>query len=136
MSRVHVHHSSTTVTLFPFLAVLLCTMGVLLLILVVMAKVSRDKALQQAQAERDAQHPPRSAEAGRQAEHKLSVLNRRLGKLEQTRVKTKEVLRQDQLKLRHIEDHMRRLEKQLESFAQSSPDVEEDAEDMIVKAEE
>jgi hypothetical protein len=124
MSREHLQHSSTTVTLFPFLAVLLCTMGVLLLILVVMAKVSRDKALQQAQAERDAQHPPRSAESGRQAEHKLSVLNRRLGKLEQTRVKTKEVLRQDQLKLRHIEDHMRRLEKQLELLQQAAGELE------------
>ena len=134
MSREHLQHSSTTVTLFPFLAVLLCTMGVLLLILVVMAKVSRDKALQQAQAERDAQHPPRSAESGRaesgraesgrQVEHKLSILNRRLGKLEQTRVKTKEVLRQDQLKLRHIEDHMRRLENQLESLQQAAGELE------------
>jgi hypothetical protein len=124
MSREHLNHSSTTVTLFPFLAVLLCTMGVLLLILVVMAKVSRDKALQQAQAERDVQHPRRSAESGRQAEQKLSVLSRRLGKLEQTRVKTKEVLRQDQLKLRHIEDHMRRLEKQLESLQQAAGELE------------
>ncbi len=124
MSREHLHHNSTAVTLFPFLAVLLCTMGVLLLILVVMAKVSRDKALQQAQAERDAQHPPRSAESGKQVEHKLSILNRRLGKLEQTRVKTKEVLRQDQLKLRHIEDHMRRLEKQLESLHQAAGELE------------
>lgn len=124
MSREHLRHNSTTVTLFPFLAVLLCTMGVLLLILVVMAKVSRDKALQQAQAERDAQHSPRPTESTRQVGRKLSTLNRRLEKLEQTRVKTKEVLRQDQLKLRHIEDHMRRLEKQLESLQQAAEELE------------
>ena len=124
MSRTRLHDSSTTVTLFPFLAVLLCTMGVLLLILVVMAKVSREKALLQAQAEREARERPLSVEARRQVEQKLSVLNRQLGKIDQSRVKTKEVLRRDQLKLQHIEDHMRRLEKQLESLRQAALELE------------
>ena len=124
MSRTRLHDSSTTVTLFPFLAVLLCTMGVLLLVLVVMAKVSREKALLQAQAEKQTIQRPPSAETDRQVERKLNVLNRQLGKLDQTREKTREVLRREQLRLQHIEDHMRRLEKQLDSLRQAALELE------------
>jgi hypothetical protein len=124
MSRTRLHDSSTTVTLFPFLAVLLCTMGVLLLVLVVMAKVSREKALLQAQAEKQTIQRPPSAETDRHVEQKLNVLNRQLGKLDQTREKTREVLRREQLRLQHIEDHMRRLEKQLDSLRQAALELE------------
>ena len=61
MSRARVRDNSNPVQLFPFVAVLLCTMGSLLVILVVVARCSWDNGLQQAaariHAERDSPSP-------------------------------------------------------------------------------
>jgi hypothetical protein len=92
------------VSLFPFLAVLISTMGALILLLVVFA---RQAQLQAAQAARD-----QSAEVTQQQED----LERARGmaawekdELKKSREKTEAQLAEARLSLGHIEDHTRRL---------------------------
>ena len=122
MSRAKHQESLNAVQLFPFVAVLLCTMGSLLVLLVSVARSSKDQAAEAALA---AQAEARAAVAARAAESKESVAaaQRELeqiatyqSELDSVRTKAADQLRQDQLRLTHLEDHMRRLREQLESL--------------------
>lgn len=116
MSRPKLRDNSSDVSLFPFLAVLLCTMGSLLLVLVVMAKVSREQAARRAEAEAEAQQALAGAPDDGRAHEMLQLLNSRQELLDNRKQEAAVLLRGEQLRLSHIEDHMRRLQDQLQSL--------------------
>ena len=98
--------------MFPFLAVLICTMGSLILLLVVIARQAR---LQAAQIARDA-----AKEAAEEAVEKQEDLKAqremarwRIGQLKDSLRETESQLADARLALGHTEDHARRLADQL-----------------------
>jgi len=97
--------AALSVSLFPFLAVLICTMGALILLLVVIARQSR---LQAAQA---------VDENEKQQDEKLQIAREdvqwRIEQLETSRQRTTTQLDEARLALGHLEDHSRRLRNQI-----------------------
>lgn len=99
-------------SLFPFLAVLLCTMGSLVVLLAAMAYVARDKAQREAeavaaaaeQAAQQADTPER-----REAEAALAQAERLAAEMKRRAEEQAEKLRQQQARLSGLEDHLRRL---------------------------
>lgn len=106
---------SQGVSLFPFLAVLLCTMGALVLLLVIVARHAR------AQAEREA--AAAAAEAREQTnkddetladlEAARELVLYRIEKLKESRELAQREMADARLRLGHLEDHARRLRDQL-----------------------
>ncbi len=96
------------VSLFPFLAVLMCTMGALVVLLVV---ISRQAHLQAAEAARTLQDKSARTEEDLRAARELVQLQ--ISQLKTSREKTETQLADARLQLGHIEDHMRRLRDQL-----------------------
>jgi hypothetical protein len=92
----------STVQLFPFLAVLLCTMGALVLLLVIFAR--------QAALQAENQPPP---EVDPQLRDSHDELVWRIEHLTASRTKTAEQLAQMRHTLSHAEDHARRLRDEL-----------------------
>lgn len=88
-------------TLFPFLAVLLCTMGSLIVLLVVIGHQSRIRAAQEVAAQ--------SAELHEKVDEELDMSGWRIEQLRASREKTAEQLTQMRLHLSHLEDHVLRL---------------------------
>ncbi|WP_347245310.1 hypothetical protein [Thermogutta sp.] len=129
-SRRSILGSDNPVSLFPFLAVLICTMGVLILLLVILVRQARLKALAQARAAKAgsaAEEALPSPEKLRQWEEDLQWQE------EQLRVsheKTQQQLTEARTLLGHIEDSLRRLRdeglfwqeklRQLESLRQTA----------------
>ena len=148
MSRPRHNPKAASVSLFPFLAVLLCTMGALVMLLVAMAHVSRAKAQiesQQAAAEVAANEPspetlaePAEAppavtdeqrELAEQRKQQLAEVEEAIAKLTEQHTEVDRVLREDQLRLSQTEDHIRRLVDQLESKRAAIAElVQQDAE--------
>ena len=122
MSRAKHQESLNAVQLFPFVAVLLCTMGSLLVLLVGVARSSKVRAVEEAAVQQAA---ARVAAVARKAESKESIaaahcelekIAKYQTELDSVRTKAADQLRQDQLRLSHLEDHMRRLREQLDSL--------------------
>lgn len=122
MSRAKRHDSSNDVQLFPFVAVLLCTMGTLLVILVAVTRTSQARAREEAtelQARARAEAAVQAAEYEKQhaAElRELDAITKYQSDLSQVSAQAAERLHQEQARLSHLEDHMRRLREQLESL--------------------
>ena len=97
--------NTVSVSLFPFLAVLICTMGALILVLVVIARQARLQAAQDTVA----------ATAQRRVDLKddRDLAAWQIGELQQSRQKTESDLAEARLALGHVEDHARRLHDQL-----------------------
>ena len=112
MSRAKATDVSSPISLFPFIGILLCTMGALLVVLITVSPSAREVALQQA-AER---RPPRNAEADRATREKLQEVDKYVMQLNQVRTEAQRKLRDDQLRLSHLENHMRRLQEKLQSL--------------------
>ena len=93
--------SSGGSTLFPFLAVLLCTMGSLIVLLVVIGHQGRARAAQRMAAE--------SAELEEKVVDEVEMSGWRVEQLKQSRDKTAAQLTEMRLHLSHLEDHIRRL---------------------------
>jgi hypothetical protein len=110
MSRRKPVDNSAAVSLFPFLAVLLCTMGALLVVLVAVSRAAREAALRKAS---DAQQNAAVAEnpALQTALEKIGQYNARLNEV---RSQAGQQLREDQLRLAQLEGHMRKLQNQLD----------------------
>ncbi|MEM1304785.1 MAG: hypothetical protein AAGG46_07800, partial [Planctomycetota bacterium] len=134
MSRPASQDNSTAVSLFPFLAVLLCTMGALVVLLVVMAQAASrrvDLSLAAAEAATEAESPasapvdsvepadlqPSAVAADdaatddnlradvERAEEARLLAERREAQLTALRDKAANSLRDDQARLSHVEDH-------------------------------
>src|SRR4030042_2078125 len=97
--------SAVSVSLFPFLAVLICTMGALILLLVVIARQARLQAAQTAAA--------KAAEQDKDLKEAAEDVQWRIGHLRVSRQRAEEQLADARLNLGHIEDHTRRLRDQL-----------------------
>lgn len=108
--------NSNPVSLFPFLAVLLCTMGALVVLLVAMAHVSRKQAA--SRAEIDAPTPVVAVldpEADKRSKQ-LREIKEYEKSLAQQREKVDSALQSEQLRLSSIESHIRKLEDHLKSL--------------------
>lgn len=106
-------------SLFPFLAVLLCTMGAMVVLLVAMAHVSRQRAHRQAEAAEQAAVAARAAADSperRAAEARLAEAEAVAERLREIRDEGEERLRQEQARLSDIEDHLRRLRDEREEL--------------------
>ena len=53
MSRARVHEVSSPISLFPFIGILLCTMGALLVVLVAVSRSARDTAEREVKSKHD-----------------------------------------------------------------------------------
>ena len=93
------------ISLFPFLAVLICTMGALLVLLVVIAQRAQATAQMQREAEE------RNLES--QAENMNASLLAEISSLKVLREQASQSLTQQRKVLAHIEDHMRRIGERL-----------------------
>jgi hypothetical protein len=109
MSRRKPNDNSATVSLFPFLAVLLCTMGALLVVLVAVSRSARNSATSEAQSTKVLA----AAQVDPEAQKKLTDIADYAAKLNAVRAKMETKLRQDQLRLGQLESHMRQLQDEL-----------------------
>ncbi len=120
MSRRKSPDNSASVSLFPFLAVLLCTMGALLVVLVAVSRSARDAALQQAKA----QQQTVAAEGDPQARATLDKLEQYTKQLKQVRGEAEKKLREDQLRLSQLENHMRSLQDELQKLVLADAELD------------
>lgn len=88
-------------SLFPFLAVLVCTLGALILLLVLISRLARLQADRAAQAEQARQAADLEAER--------EIIDWRIEQLKASREKTQSQLTEMRHMLGHFEDHARRL---------------------------
>ena len=100
--------SAAGVSLFPFLAVLICTMGALIVLLVMVVQQARVDASVIAQREADAK---RNSSNQREQQDELEEFEWRWEELEKSRTQLREKLAEQRLVLSHLEDHIRQLEK-------------------------
>lgn len=104
-TQSHGRQAATPVALFPFLAVLVCTMGALIVILVVLARQAEMQAARAAQSRRAEQ----IEDLARQRE----MAEWRISTLADGRRQALDQLASARLRLGHIEEHTRQLEKRL-----------------------
>jgi hypothetical protein len=115
MKRQQAPKEAAGIALFPFLAVLLCTMGALLVLLVAIARHSRDVAVRGARsvAQIDADFTKSREE-----------LERELDELRASRDKSRAQLGEARNDLSHLEDHTRRLRDELEAARKTVEDIQ------------
>jgi hypothetical protein len=112
MSRAKATDVSSPISLFPFIGILLCTMGALLVVLIAVSPSAREVVSRQAASRR----PPRNAEADRDTRAKLQEVHEFVSELDRVRSEAEHKLREDQMRLSHLEGHMRRLQEKLQSL--------------------
>jgi hypothetical protein len=106
------------ISLFPFLAVLLCTMGALIVVLVVLNRHSRMHA-EAVSAEGKKAQASKLAAMRASAEQRRDDLNWQIGHLRESRDKTQTDLDRERLRLSGIEEHRRQLEAKLREIQQA-----------------
>jgi len=113
--------SGDAVSLFPFLAVLICTMGSLIVLLVVLVMQAKASAVEHArQREQDSAKVREQAE---QARLDIEESRWRIEVLQASRDKTAEALDDKRRELSHLEDEIRRLRDQLDVAAAEAEDI-------------
>ena len=95
----------TAVSLFPFLAVLICTMGALILLLVIIAQRARVQAAQNAQTQ--------NHQLNTELKQKKEDAQWRIELLQGSLKKTQDQLGKARWQLSHVEDHTRQLREEL-----------------------
>lgn len=137
--------SGNTVSLFPFLAVLLCTMGALLVLLVVLAQRAGERALASVESAPQEQstatvEPVQVASSDTEETDKLAKrldeVRTYLEKLAKLRQQVDERLRAEQDKLTHLEEHTRRLEHELARLSVAAEQLKAAEEDQAVDQEQ
>ncbi len=97
------------IALFPFLAVLICTMGALIVLLILVvhqARVQADTVLDQRRQQRSVQDPAQEEKL----EQEIEDLQWQREVLQQQRSELTQKLADGRLELSHLEEHIRRLE--------------------------
>jgi hypothetical protein len=112
MSRIRESEVSSPISLFPFIGILLCTMGALLVILVAVSRSAGDSAKREV-ARRQQSGVPNADHEQRQ---ELDEVNKYLEKLSSVRHEAEKKLRNEQARLSHLEDHIRRLREEMKSL--------------------
>jgi hypothetical protein len=97
------------VSLFPFLAVLICTMGAIIVLLIMVVQQAR---VQAAVVQRDKAEAELLPAAGPDEEREREDFEWRREMLEKQRGELTEKLAEQRLELGHLEDHIRRLQDQ------------------------
>jgi hypothetical protein len=120
MSRRRPVDNSATVSLFPFLAVLLCTMGALLVVLVAVSRSARNSALVRAASLQTAT----IVEEDPAARAELEKVDAYVAKLQKVRGEVEKKLREDQLRLGQLENHMRSLQDQLQKLVLAAAELD------------
>lgn len=120
MSRARPVDNSAAVSLFPFLAVLLCTMGALLVVLVAMTHSARGVARRQASV----REQPAVTETDPANREKLDQIKQYLSALSQARAESERKLREEHQRLSHLEAHMRRLREQFQKLQLAAAELE------------
>jgi len=110
------HRPGPAISLFPFLAVLICTMGALVPLLLAIARQARLQALQEAAS--------KAAQQQDDVHNERGLVQWRIGQLKTSRRKTEEQLGESRLVLGHIEDHARRLRGQVAGLQATWDDLE------------
>lgn len=105
------------VSLFPFLAVLLCTMGALIVVLIVIARQSRPDL-------EDSEATAAGAALKEEWETKQADLKWRIEQLRSARQATLAQLERQRQELSHLEDHTRRLSAQLEELESARSELD------------
>jgi hypothetical protein len=116
MRRSRAQLDAGSVSLFPFLAVLLCTMGALIVILVVVASQARASAAARA-AEQAAEQLPADPPVD---PIELEMAQWRVEQLAAARDQTSADLERARLELSGIEDHLRRLQQERDELARAA----------------
>ena len=121
MTKRATRDNSSSVGLFPFLAVLLCTMGALLVLLVVLAQNAGQRvAAENRQPPTVEPETAAAAELTRQLEEVLQYQQ----KLQQLREQGESRLHDEQQRLSHLEEHARRLEHELAQLSLAAQQLE------------
>src|SRR5215203_73368 len=109
MSRARVHEGSSPISLFPFIGILLCTMGALLVILVAVSRSAKNSA------EREVHSQSQSdAKVATEGTHKkIEEVQTYIGSLNAVRGKAEGRLHDEQKRLSNVEDHIRRLRERI-----------------------
>jgi hypothetical protein len=122
--RRQVATATQGISLFPFLAVLLCTMGALIVVLVVLNRQSRLQAVAMSSASADLRRAS-AEEAKRELKIRREMAEWRLQHLRESRQKTQIDLDQERLRLSGVEEHRRQLEAQLKKLQRAAADFDE-----------
>lgn len=121
--RRTVRRENVGVALFPFLAVLICTMGSLIVLLVLLVQQARLDARSVADAKAGAASAV--AESDQQLRQQLEDANFRRELLEQSRTQTAEQLAEGRARLAHLEDHFRRLQARARELMERARNIDE-----------
>jgi hypothetical protein len=118
-SRTQRRNASQTgpgISLFPFLAVLICTMGALVPLMLVISRTARLQAEAAAIAKANQQ--------GSELQTQREDVQWRITQLQKSRARTELQMADARLELGHIEDHSRRLRDQLAQYEKTIGDLE------------
>lgn len=120
MSRAKASNTVSPLSLFPFIGVLLCTMGALLVVLVAVSR----------QAKVQAQHRVEAAQAAAPTEpardikrEQMNEVHQYVARVSQVRTDVEKKLRDDQMRLSHLEEHMRRLQDQMMALRKAGEEL-------------
>ena len=108
------------ISLFPFLAVLICTMGALVPLLLAMMRTAR----LQAEADAVAKATEYAAQHSVEVQTKREDVQWRIEQLKGVRKQTEKQLADARFELGHLEDHSRRLRAQLEQYQNTVASLE------------
>jgi hypothetical protein len=112
MSRARVHEVSSPISLFPFIGILLCTMGALLVILVAVSRSAKNTAVREVQSQKHS-----DAKVATEGTHKkIEEVNTYVASLNAVKVKATTRLTEEQTRLSQVEDHIRRLHERIQSL--------------------
>jgi len=120
MRRPSARKQAVSVSLFPFLAVLICTMGALIVLLVLVVKQAEVQA-----SETQQQQTAQLVEAKQKLREKLDFHAWRRETLEQSRPEMSQQLATGRLELSHLEAHIRQLKEKASQLKQQLDDLEQ-----------
>ena len=109
--------SGPSISLFPFLAVLICTMGALVPLLLAITRTARLQAEAAALA--------KVSEQSTDAQAEREMVQWRIGQLKNSRQQTESQLADARLELGHLEEHSMRLRDQLTRYEQTVGNLEQ-----------
>ncbi len=118
MRRHQATKSKIGVALFPFLAVLICTMGVLIVLLLIMVQMARVNASEVADDSPQLDLPSEQQIAKEENEWRYEVL-------EQQRNQIKGEVASKRLELSHLEEHIRELERRAKELQANATDLQQ-----------
>src|SRR3954471_4860280 len=119
MSRARVHEVSSPISLFPFIGILLCTMGALLVILVAVSRSAKNTAVREVQSQKHS-----DAKVATEGTHKkIEEVNTYIASLNAVKVKATTRLTEEQMRLSQVEDHIRRLHERIQALQSAAVEL-------------